>query len=184
MDVFGGCLAKCRAQWMCSVQMLTLGRSMHWQGWCFGSAWDSQFFCAFCSQHSNDCMQREGQSHILCMREPCCFLRQCFSDVLKAWPSFGSLSLWDAALSSGQLLQERVCQLPVLLARRYKYHSPFPLRHTDCFLQLKAVGCLQANVALATSVTNEFTFYHEQTELCSSRRHQLLCRNWRLYSLN
>lgn len=34
---------------------------------------------------------------------------------------------------------------------RYKYHSPSPLRQTDCFLQLKAAGCLQANVALATS---------------------------------
>jgi len=32
---------------------------------------------------------------------------------------------------------------------RYKYHSPS--RQTDCFLQLKAVGCLQTNVALETS---------------------------------
>lgn len=34
---------------------------------------------------------------------------------------------------------------------RYKYHSSSSLGQTDCFLQLKAVGCLHTNVALGTS---------------------------------
>lgn len=60
---------------------------------------------------------------------------------------------------------------------RCEHTPPSALRHTDCFLQLRALGCLQDNVALATSNYTRVHFPLGEAELCSLRRHQFHCRN-------
>ena len=94
--------------------------------------------------------KRETLLHPLCeeaMLFPKAVFLRCFENVTLFWLLLSvGLRIIIRSIPPGE-------GVPVggVAGCRYKYHSPSPLGQTDCFLQLKAVGCLQANVALATS---------------------------------